>query len=74
MIGFGLGITTPELDYLSAEVCAYQAIVHPDYSKLAARIVVSNLHKETDELYAKVVEDLYRFKDCHGEPAPLISK
>jgi len=39
------GITTVELDNLSAETCAYMNIIHPDYSKLAARIAVSNLHK-----------------------------
>ena len=42
------GIKTSELDTLSAETCAYMSLVHPDFSKLASRIEISNLHKETD--------------------------
>jgi len=38
-------VTTADLDNLAAETCAYMNIIHPDYSKLAARILVSNLHK-----------------------------
>ena len=53
-----VGIATRELDTLSAETCAYMSIVHPDYSKLAARIEISNLHKETDDDYLKVCEKL----------------
>jgi hypothetical protein len=31
------------------------SLVHPDFSKLASRIEVSNLHKETYDDYLKVV-------------------
>ena len=41
------GVTTSQLDELAAETAAYMSIDHPDFSKLAARITVSNLHKET---------------------------
>ena len=34
------GITTDELDNLSAEVSAYMTSVHPDYARLAGRIAV----------------------------------
>jgi ribonucleoside-diphosphate reductase subunit M1 len=40
---FRIGVTTAELDNLVAETCAYMTIVHPDYSKLAARVAISNL-------------------------------
>ena len=40
-----IGVSTAELDNLAAETCAYMNIIHPDYSKLAARIAISNLHK-----------------------------
>jgi len=56
--GIYAGIKTSELDTLSAETCAYMTMVHPDYSKLASRIEVSNLHKETQDDYLKVVESL----------------
>ena len=67
------GIKTSELDTLSAETCAYMSLVHPDYSKLASRIEVSNLHKETDDDYLKVLEKLDQMKDKAGRPAGLIS-
>ena len=60
------GVTTEILDNLSAETCAYMSIVHPDYSKLAARIVISNLHKKTDANFLKTAEKLYNYKDKAG--------
>jgi ribonucleoside-diphosphate reductase subunit M1 len=68
------GVKTMDLDNLAAETCAYMNIVHPDYSKLAARVVVSNLHKMTKENFVEVVADLYNMKDTNGRPAPLISE
>lgn len=50
------GVTTELLDSLSAETCAYMNIVHPDYSRLAARIAVSNLHKCTKNDFLKCVQ------------------
>lgn len=41
------GVTTVELDNLAAETAAYKTTTHPDYAVLAARIAISNLHKET---------------------------
>jgi len=49
-----IGVTTVDLDNLAAETCAYMTIVHPDYSKLAARIAVSNLHKQTHSDFYEV--------------------
>ena len=40
------GVTTVELDNLAAETAAYKTTTHPDYAVLAARIAISNLHKE----------------------------
>lgn len=45
------GVTTVELDNLAAEIAASMTTVHPDYAILAARIAVSNLHKETKEKF-----------------------
>jgi prophage DNA circulation protein len=49
-------------------------VVHPDYSKLAARVAVSNLHKMTKTSFREVVEDLYTYKDIVGRPAPMIAE
>lgn len=66
-------MTTIDLDNLAAETCAYMNIIHPDYSKLAARIVVSNLHKTTSTNYLEVATRLRNFKDKVGRPAPMLS-
>jgi ribonucleoside-diphosphate reductase alpha chain len=53
------GITTGKLDGLSADICASKIQQHPDFGKLASRIVVSNLHKQTESDYLQVVKELY---------------
>ena len=45
------GVTTAELDNLVAEIAAYRTTQHPDYAILAARIAVSNLHKQTKKVF-----------------------
>ncbi|KAK7248964.1 ribonucleoside-diphosphate reductase [Aureococcus anophagefferens] len=68
------GVTTHELDELAAQTTAYMATQHPDFSVLAARISVSNLHKSTDKTFSDVVEKLH--KHVHPKtkkPAALIS-
>ncbi|CAD8048764.1 unnamed protein product [Paramecium primaurelia] len=67
------GITTVQLDNLAAETCAYMNLVHPQYSLLAARIAVNNLHKETSESFSEVATKLHSFTDKYGRPAPLIA-
>lgn len=68
------GMTSEELDNLAAETCAYMNIVHPDYSKLAARIAVSMLHKNTKESMKETADSLYNCTDKCGRPAPLLSE
>jgi ribonucleoside-diphosphate reductase alpha chain len=69
------GITTEELDNLSAEVSAYMTSVHPDYSRLAGRIAVANLHRSTSDSFQETFEKLYNFKnEFTGEHQPLISE
>lgn len=38
-------------------------IIHPDYSILAARIAIDNLHKETKSSFAETVHALYTYID-----------
>lgn len=52
-------MTTIELDSLAAETAATFTTKHPDYALLAARIAVSNLHKQTKKLFSDVMYDLY---------------
>ena len=61
------------MDNLAAETCAYMTIVHPDFSRLAARISISNLHKQTFDSVRVIADKLYHYKDSLGRPAPLLS-
>lgn len=69
------GVKTTELDNLAAETCASMTTVHPDYAILAARIAVSNLHKNTKKVFSKVVDDLHHYIDPKtNENASLIAE
>ena len=52
--GLHPGVTTVELDNLAAETAATMTTKYPDYALLAARIAVSNLHKETKKVFSGV--------------------
>ncbi|TXD81910.1 ribonucleoside-diphosphate reductase subunit alpha [Subsaximicrobium wynnwilliamsii] len=68
------GVTTSALDNLAAEVAATLTTSHPDYAKLAARISVSNLHKNTKKTFSEVMHDLYVYVNPRtGKKAPLLS-
>lgn len=54
-------MTHPHLQNLAAETAAYLTTKHPDYAVLAARIAVSNLHKETKKNFSQVIKDLYEY-------------
>ena len=68
------GVTTSELDTLAAEIAATMTTTHPDYARLAARISVSNLHKNTKKTFSEVMTDLYTYVNPRtGKKAPLLS-
>ncbi len=68
------GVTTTELDNLTAEVAATMTVKHPDYAQLASRIAVSNLHKNTKKSFSETMKDLYTYLDPKtGERAALLA-
>jgi len=68
------GVTTSELDNLAAEIAATMTTTHPDYAQLAARISVSNLHKNTKKSFSATMKDLYEYVNPRtGKKAPLLS-
>jgi ribonucleoside-diphosphate reductase alpha chain len=68
------GVTTTELDNLTAEVAATMTVRHPDYAQLASRIAVSNLHKNTKKSFSETMKDLYKYIDPKtGEHAALLA-
>lgn len=54
------GMSTSQLDEFAAETSAMmQARFHPNYGTLAARILTSNMHKNTPATLLECTEDLY---------------
>ena len=54
------GMKTSQLDEFAAETCAMmQARYHPNYGKLAARILIDNHHKNTPNTLANCADTLY---------------
>ena len=68
-------IKTSELDILAVETAATLSTINSDYRILAARIAISNLHKNTESDFAKNIETFYNYiHPKTGESFPLISK
>lgn len=72
--GLRNGITTEELDFYAANVCAETMVDDPEYNKLASGICVSNLHKSTDSDFMIVTNKLFNNVDKTGEKNPLVCK
>ena len=48
---------------------------HPDYSTLAARIAVSNLHKSTNKSFSETVKLMRGYvNERNGKDSPLVSE
>ena len=63
------GMSTSQLDEFAAETCAMmQARFHPNYGKLAARILINNHHKDTPATLLECSEQLYH------SPVQLVSE
>ena len=68
------GVTTSELDNLAAETAASMTVTHPDYAQLAARIAISNLHKNTNKSFSETMSEMYHYVNPRtNQAAPLIS-
>jgi len=55
------------MDHLIAETSAYLNILHPDFGKLASRIAVSKLHKETSDKFLDIISNLYNYTENNGK-------
>lgn len=74
IVGMYDGIATTRLDELAAETAASLTAMHPDYALLAARIAISNLHKETLKSFSETMRALYHYIDpATGQKAPLLA-
>ena len=69
------GVTTSELDNLAAETAASMTVAHPDYAQLAARIAISNLHKNTKKSFSETMSDMFHYVNPRtGKESPLLSE
>ena len=69
------GVSTSELDNLAAETAASMTIAHPDYAQLAARIAISNLHKNTKKSFSETMTDMFYYVNPRtNQESPLLSE
>ena len=66
------GVTSQELDEEAARI-AVTMTENLEYTKLASRIIISNLHKSTHECFSEVMEALYNNTDKLGQHQPIIA-
>lgn len=68
------GIKTSQLDVLGAEAAYAMYTTHPDYGILAARIMVSAMHKDHRAVFAPVTEEEKRAKKKRGTFAAVMER
>ena len=66
------GVPSTELDEEAARI-AISMTEHSEYAQLASRIVISNSHKNTSEIFSEIMERAYSNVDKSGNSAPLIA-
>ena len=66
------GVSSTELDEEAARI-AISMTENLEFSKLASRLVISNMHKNTTECFSEVMEKLYNNVDTNDNPAPVLA-
>jgi ribonucleoside-diphosphate reductase alpha subunit len=66
------GVSSTELDEEAARI-AISMTENLEFSKLASRLVISNMHKNTTECFSEVMEKLYNNVDKNNKPAPVLA-
>ena len=66
------GVSSTELDEEAARI-AISMTENLEFSKLASRLVISNMHKNTTECFSEVMEKLYNNLDTNDKPAPVLA-
>jgi ribonucleotide reductase alpha subunit len=70
------GVSTHELDELTAQLCSSRIADNPEYDQLASRIIISNHHKKTSPSFSETVGILAKnhFKLVNDELLEIIEK
>jgi ribonucleotide reductase alpha subunit len=63
------GVSTSDLDELAAHLCSSLVVLHPDYGRLASKIIISNHHKNTSPSFSETIHILF-----HNPTGPLIAR
>ncbi|XP_020535512.1 ribonucleoside-diphosphate reductase large subunit isoform X2 [Jatropha curcas] len=72
--GIYKGVTTAQINELAAETAAALTANHPDYALLAARIAISNLHKNTKKSFSETIKVMHDHVDKKsGQKSSLIA-
>lgn len=53
------GVSTHELDELTAQLCSSRIADNPSYDMLASRIIISNHHKRTSPSFSETINNLH---------------
>lgn len=67
------GVKTSELDEMAGRIAVSLTSTHYEYDKLASRIIISNMHKNTTECFSDSMETLFANKSG-DTPVPLVSE
>ncbi len=67
-------VHTHELDEFASQLCSSLIIEHPDYGKLASRLVISNHQKRTSPSFSETISILYDNNNFEGVHSPIISE
>ena len=68
------GMTTSEIDDLSAEEAYHLSGRFPEYGNLASHIAISNMQKNSPKTFLECMTKLYNYRDDTGKLNPLIPK
>ena len=63
------GISTSKIDDISADISANMMTIDPDYATLAARILVSNMHKTSPKTFSESMKQIPTVSDAIKEVA-----
>jgi len=68
------GITTEELDKISAQICHSLTFKHYLYAFIGGRLLISNLYKKTSPSFYETTVKLYEHNDEDNNHNPLVNK
>lgn len=68
------GVSSKDLDQLAIETSYALSVKHPDFDKLALRLAISSLHKDTPNTFSECIEILHSATDPFGNKKSVIDE